>query len=298
MVMAATFACARPLPPRSPQAALYRDLQRLVTLQGTSGWQIDRFAIKAILPEALMSVCHVPPAQRQALLHWLDTRIGELGGPVEAAYQARGKDLDEVSELLEVTRIRKTLATALATADEDCPFWIEPSNHFAGRQISDNRWQLSAGGGGKGVLVRRAGETDLHFGGAGRLLLGRNIGSRWALYTGAEVGGNAGFPKNANGDRESLVLAVDVVAPVVARYSLINSYFELEAGYMAHLTEEDWRQINHGLHLGASIGGRTARVRWFFPGGAFGISYERFVDSGTPVHAIKMGFRVALDMDF
>jgi hypothetical protein len=290
-------ACARTVPPAQAQASLYRDLQRLVTLRDAAGWQIDRFEIQAMMAETLMSVCRVPADQRNALLAWLDMRIHALGGPVEDAYRARGRELGAVSDLLELSRIRKALEGALATAGEDCPFWIEPSPRFAGRQISDDRWQLSAGGGGKGIAIYQGGETDLRFGGAGRLLLGRNFGSRWALYTGAEVGGNAGFPKDPDGDRTGLVLGVDLVAPVVARYTLVNSYFEFEAGYIGHLTEEDWGHLDHGVHLGVGFGGRAARVRWFFPGAVFGMSYERIAENGMPTHTLKMGFRVALDLD-
>jgi hypothetical protein len=297
LALVAACACARTLPPEKAQASLYRDVQRLVTLRDAAGWQIDRFEIQAMLAETLMSVCRVPPDDRTALLAWLDMRIHALGGPIEAAYSARGNDLGAVEDLLELTRIRKTLETALAMADEDCPFWIDPSPRFAGRQISDDRWQLSTGGGGKAIATHQGSETDLRFGGAGRLLVGRNFGSRWAVYVGAEAGGNAGFPKNPDGDRSSLVLGLDLVAPVVARYTLVNSYLELEAGYVAHLTEEDWRDVDHGVHLGVGFGGRASRVRWFFPGAVFGISYEHIFENGAPMHTLKMGFRVALDLD-
>ncbi len=290
-------ACSRSLPRGTAQTSLYRDVQRLVTLRSAAGWQIDRFEIEAMLPDVLMSLCQVAPADRQALMTWLDGRIRALGGPIETAYRARGKDLDAVDTLLEVTRIRKTLATAMATAEADCPFWLEPDPDFSGRQSSDDRWQVSAGGGGKGIIVSQEGQSDLNFGGAGRALLGRNLGLHWAIYSGLEAGGSAGFAKGEQGDRSNLLFAADLVAPVVVRYRLINAYWEFEAGYLAHVTEDDWTDIAHGFHVGAAFGGRTARVRWFFPGAALGISYERTYEDEGILDTFKVGFRAAFDLD-
>lgn len=289
--------CRQALPPDAPQAALYRDLQRLVTVRAATGWQIDRFEIEALTPEALMSVCQVEPAVRRALLEWLDQRIMALGGPVEVAYRARGRDIDAVEDLLEATRVRDALRAAADSAERDCPFWLESRADFAGRQVSDDRWQLAMGGGGKAVGLRQAGVNDLQFGGAGRLLLGRTVGSHWAGYAGMEVGGSAGFPRGDGGDRERLVLTMDLVAPVIVRYRLVNTFVEFEAGYLAHLTEDDWGDPAHGFRVGMAVGGQATRVRWFFPGAAFGISYDLAFDDEAPLHALKLGVRVSLDLE-
>lgn len=292
-------ACARPLPPEPASAVLYRDLQRLVTVEAAAGWKIDRLEVESILSEALMSVCQVPPMQRFALMRWLDTHIAGQGGPVDDAYLRAGRDLDAIADLLETTRIQLTLSRALEVADDDCPFWIEPSERFAGRQISDDRWQLSFGGGGKGIFVYEDDQADMYFGGAGRLLTGRNIGDRWAVYAGAEGGASASFPRDESGERGALVLGLDVVVPAVVRYRVVNTYVELEAGYLARVTEDDLYDLEDGIHVGVALGGRATRQRWFFPGAAFGISYERtFPDGADPqLQTIKVGFRVAIDMD-
>jgi hypothetical protein len=296
-LVCALVGCARGLPPEQPRAALYRDLERLVTLRAAAGWQIDRYEYQALLPTALMSVCRVSDEHRRGLESWLGQRIHALGGPVDVAFRTRGRDLGRVSELLRLTRIRDLLRAALDSADADCPFWLEPDAEFAGRQISDDRWQISLGGGGKGVLVTQDGRRDLQFGGSGRLLVGRNLGSRLALYGGLDVGGLASVPRTPDGRRTSLLVTVDLAAPVVLRYRMTNSYLEVEAGYLAYATEEDWRDLSHGVHLGAAFGARTARARWFFPGVAFGIAYDQVNDHGSPRHALKMGFRVAFDID-
>lgn len=292
-------ACARTLPPDPGSAVLYRDLQRLVTVEAASGWKIDRLEVDSLLPEALMSVCRVPPAQRFALMRWLDDRITAGGGPVEDAFVRSGGDLDAIAQLLETTRVQLTLRRALEVADDDCPFWIVPRGDFRGRQISDDRWQLSFGGGGKGIFVYQDDQADVYFGGAGRALIGRNLGDRWALYAGAEGGASASFPKDEDGGRGALVLGLDLVVPAVVRYRLVNTYLEAEAGYLVRVTEDDIDDLENGIHIGVSVGGRANRQRWFFPGAALGISYERtFPDGPDPrLQTIKIGFRVAIDMD-
>jgi hypothetical protein len=297
MVASVSLACARHVPPAKPAAALYRDLERMVTLAETTGWHIDRIEIDELQSDALQSTCRVPVQRREQLLAWIDREVAAAGGPVERAYRARGRDLDAVDRLLTLTRIRMVLARAMASAAADCPFWMHPDEGFAGRQISDDRWQLHASGGGKLMMARIAGDSDLRFGGAGRLLLGRTIGSRSALYSGFEVGGRGNFPRNEEGERAGLVLGLDLVAPLVYRYTLVNSYVEAEAGWLGTVTEgEDG--LDQGIHIGAAFGARTTRTRWVFPGGALGISLERtFPSDGPAVYLLKIGFRAALDLD-
>src|SRR5690606_32100360 len=135
------------------------------------------------------------PAQRLLLRDWVDQRITAMGGPVELAYQRR-RSLQGIEELLTLTRVRLLLDRAIAVAEDDCPFWLEPRGVFAGRQISDGRWQVSLSGGGRANLVLSDGRADLEFGGASRTLIGRVLDSGLGLYTGLEVGAGASVPKN------------------------------------------------------------------------------------------------------
>jgi hypothetical protein len=296
-LLVAATACARQVPPTRPAASLYRDLERIVTVAEAAGWHIDRIEIDAVLSEALESTCRVPPAERRALAGWLDRAITQQGGPVERAFQARGRRLRKVSDLLTLTRIRLLLARARSAAPADCPFWMEPDRDFAGRQISDGRWQLSGGGGGKGMLARKGGSGDLRFGGAGRILLGRSFGDRSALYTGLELGGSGAFPRNEEGERGTLVIGYDAVVPLVYRHTLVNSYLEVEGGWLGTGTEED-TDLEHGVHVGAAFGARALRTRILFPGAAIGVSWERtFPDSGPPQYTVKLGLRAAFDLD-
>ncbi len=293
LALTLTIACGGASPSMPAAGALHRDLERLVELRDADGWSIDRIEIEEALPAALMSVCRTTDQTRTELLAWLDGRITRLGGPVHEAYVARGRKLDAVEELLVLSRIRMLLVTSIDRSKEDCPFWIHAQTHFTGQQVLDDHFILSAGGGGKGMLVHQFGDTDLNFGGAGRLLVGRAFGPHATLFTGLEIGGSAAFPRDEQGDRGAIALAVDVVAPLVYRHRLVNSYWEVEAGYVGHLTEGETNSA-HGLHLGVAVGATAARRRLLFPGIAFGISYER-VSEDKILHMVKIGFRIVLD---
>jgi hypothetical protein len=290
--------CGRLRAPVDPATEpLFRDLERQVTVAEAAGWGVDRLEVEGMLDTALQSVCRVDPLARQSLIAWVDERIAANGGPVEEAWRAKGKKLSKVEDLLLYTRIRMLLGKADAVAPHDCPFWLEPKHPFRGRQISDGRWQLSFGGGGKGIVTRQGSTSDLRFGGAGRLLLGRVLEGGNAIYAGGEVGANVGFPRDEMGDRSKVVIGVDVVAPVVYRRVGTNAYYEVEAGWLGHADEKDWSDFDHGIHVGFAIGARALRQRFVFPGAAVGISYERLFLDGADIRSIKIGARVVFDFD-
>src|SRR6185503_14746251 len=117
------------------------------------------------------------------------------------------------------------------------------------------------------------------------------------IYAGIEAGGSAAFPKDDTGERSGLVIGADVVAPVVYRRTLTNAYVELEAGWLGRATEQDWGAIEHGVHAGVALGARALRTRFLFPGVAFGVSWERTFVDGDDVTLLKVGARVAFDLD-
>ena len=300
LLAAATLAIAgcgpRPGPRDPTTRTLFRDLERHVTVAATTGWGSDKLEIEGMLESTLDSVCRVDPLARRSLAGWLQSEISRLGGPVEKAWRERGKDLSNVEDLLVLTRVKLLLARAEEVAG-DCPFWIEPTYPFRGRQVSEERFVLAFGGGGKGTIVRQGDRVDLNAGGAGRLLFGRSFSDGHALFLGAELGASASFPKSETGERGALVIGADVVAPVVYRRTLTNSYFELEAGWLGRSSEEDFSAFDHGIHIGAAFGARALRTRIVFPGAAFGISWERTFQAGDDVTLLKLGARVAFDLD-
>jgi hypothetical protein len=297
-VAALALAACGPRPgPRDPTTrTLFRDLERHVTVAATTGWGTDRLEIEGMLESTLDSVCRVDPLARRSLAAWLDAEISRQGGPVEKAWRERGKDLSRVEDLLVLTRVRLLLARAEELAG-DCPFWLEPEEPFRGRQISEDRFVLSLGGGGKGTVVTQGDRVDLNAGGAGRALIGRAFSDGHALFAGLELGASASFPRDENGERGALVIGADLVAPVVYRRTLTNAYFELEGGWLGRSTEDDFRAVEHGVHLGFALGARALRTRFVFPGAAFGLSWERTFQAGEDVTLLKVGARVAFDLD-
>jgi hypothetical protein len=296
-VLTVLGACGRRPAPSDPTTrALYRDLERHVTVAATTGWGADRLEIEDLLESALDSTCRVEPGARRELRAWLDAELGRLGGPVERAWSERGKDLSRVDDLLVLTRIQRLLARTEEVAS-DCPFWLEPERPYRGRQISEHRFVLAFGGGGKAIVTGQGDRTDVNAGGAGRLLFGRALGEGDAVYAGIEIGGSAAFPRDETGERSALVITGDVVAPVVYRRTFTNSYLELEAGWLGRTSEQDPSAFDQGIHLGVALGARALRARFLFPGVAFGASWERTFQDGDDVTLFKAGARVAFDLD-
>ena len=278
------------------ERALFRDLERVVTVAAATGWHVDRIEVEEVMENALESTCRVDALDRRGLASWLDTEIRRRGGPVLAAWRTRGQDLANVGDLLVLDRVRQVLHRA-EQLSLDCPFWLEPAHPYRGRQISESRWQLSIGGGGKGSVMLQGGQQDVNAGGAGRILLGRMLRSGDGIYTGLELGGSASFPRDASGARTQLVLAADMVVPVVYRRTLTSAYVEGEGGWLGRSTEDDWGRLDHGVHVGVAVGARALRTRFVFPGAAFGLSYERVFVDGEDLTMIKVGGRVAFDLD-
>ena len=138
---------------------------------------------------------------------------------------------------------------------------------------------------------------DVSAGGSGRLLIGRMLGNGDGIYAGLDIGGSAQIPKDETGERTSLELGIDVLVPVVYRRTLLNTYWELEAGWLGHTTEKDWGAFDPGVHVGFAFGGRALRQRFLFPGAVLAIAYERLILAGDDLNILKIGARVQFDWD-
>ncbi len=296
LAVTATACSQLPRPAEPSQRALFRDLERQVTVTAATGWGIDRFEVEGLLNAAMDSACRVDALDRRALATWLDAEIRRLGGPVDIAWRARGKRLAAVSDLIVLDRIQRVLGRT-EELSLDCPFWLEPEHPFRGRQISDGRWLVSFGGGGKAILSVQGARTDAQFGGAGRLLLGRVFADGNALFAGVEIGASAAFPKNDLGQRTSLEVGGDVVTPVVYRRMLTNAFVEVEAGWLGRTSERNWGAFDHGIHAGFAVGARGLRTRFVFPGASIGLSWERTFLDGDDATTIKVGARFVFDLE-
>ena len=80
--------------------------------------------------------------------------------------------------------------------------------------------------------------------------------------------------------------------------TLTNAFVEAELGWLGQTDETDWSRLAHGVHAGVAVGGRALRARFFFPGVALGLSYERtFRNDDADLSSLKVGARVTFDLD-
>jgi hypothetical protein len=176
-------ACATTLPPDPVERALYVDTLTLVRSQARDEWTVDRIAQDEIAPGVAWSACQVAPDRRRALLSWLDGQIANeesrLGGDARAAWLARGKELGDVDDLLELQRVRAALASIDERAASDCPFWLEEDPEFIGMQGDAHRFILYVESRGQLALnVQSSGGARFSGGGGGRVLLGGGLSDR------------------------------------------------------------------------------------------------------------------------
>ena len=290
-------ACRTPAPAQPSERTLFRDLERLVTIAETPGWGVDRVEIDKLMNPALDSVCRVDALERRSLASWIDAEITRKGGPVEEAYLRRGKRLKKVDDLLVLTRVKLVLARA-EEMSLDCPFWLEAEHPFRGRQVSEQAWVVSLGGGGKGHIISQGTRQDLGFGGAARILFGRMFSDGDGLFVGAELNASGSFPRDEMGERTKLQVGADLVVPLVYRYVVTaNTHLEFSGGWLGRSTEDDWGDVDHGAHFGFAIGGRALRTRFLFPGAALGFSWERTFIDGDDRTVIKFGVRGGFDIE-
>ncbi|WP_437837635.1 hypothetical protein [Sorangium sp. So ce1153] len=311
---AATAAGAAP-PPALPEGSTPRDLavvgllvdlEKMIEVQQSLGWTIDRYELDEIMSPALMSVCSATPETRAAALAALDSKIIALGGPVEEAFQRRGGDLDAVEELLFATRVRALLDEAMRRAGDtrdtrgastECPFWLRPSPAFRGRETDAYRSTLNVEGGGIAVLEGAAGRVLPGAGGSGRLLLGHGLDERWTFLAGGEFGGTAQFEQTETKTR--FPISFTVALPMVLRYHARTWHYEGELASLAYFTQDDLR-VSPGLRVGGLVGVSALRVRGVMPWAGLGIAVEHVLETyRRPAQwNLKTGARVGFDWDF
>jgi hypothetical protein len=298
VALALVPAAARAAPPGLAEEGLLHDLQKIVKVQQATGWKIDRYEYEEMLPDTLLSVCAVPQSLRQSALDRLGRQIDALGGPVEEAFKRNGADLDELSELVFVTRVRNLLHTAMQRAGSDCPFWLLPDAAFRGHQTNAHRFTLNAEGGGLVMLHLVSGEkVVLGAGGAGRLLFTRGFDTHWSLLFGAEFGGAALLAKTETGT--DLPIHFVAATPLIVRHHDLTWHYDFEIAPVAFFTQDDPR-VSFGGRAGGLIGLSTLRVRRIMPWAGIGGAVEYLFPSEArgPRLILKGGARVGFDWDF
>lgn len=298
-----------PAAPAAPDVAteavnsLLYDVSKIVEVQASSGWKIDRYEYEKMMPDTLLSVCRTTDEIRSFALAEMSRRITRLGGPLEEALRKNGNRVEDLEDLLFATRVEHTLAEAVRRAPSECPLWVTPKTDFRSIQTGVDRFVLTAEGGGTGLLqysaVHPAGTTGftLGGGGGGRLMLGRGFGHAWSLRTGPEVSVVALVRR----DKESTSLPLQFMGaiPVILRYNDISWHYNLELAPLGMFTEDD-PVVRYGFRFGLMIGISALQVRSFIPWAGIGGAIEAFPDAGTrPLLVnLKGGVRAGLDWDF
>ncbi|MEL6182398.1 MAG: hypothetical protein AAFS10_25805 [Myxococcota bacterium] len=287
------------VPERDPERALFLDLERIVsTRERTVEWVIDESEAEYALPTLLRSVCKVKPEGRLRLKQWLDTEIESHGGSAEALYLNNGRDLDKVSDLLRLERVRSMLVYAQARADK-CPFWLHEQEHFAGIHSDARRIVLYLESNGGGWVVFRGGQTFAGGGGSARVSVGFGMSERLTLLLGAEFGGQGIVGGQEDEEDEQQVSANLVVGvPFVARFVDASRLYDIELAAIA-LTNPQTDLFQPGGRVLIGTGLATPRIGAFMPSAVFMMGYEYYpAASGLPVtHLVRIGTRVGVDFD-
>lgn len=287
--------------------SLIFDVRKIVEIQASSGWKIDRYEYEKMMPDTLLSVCRTTDETRSLALAELGREITRLGGPLADALQKNGNKIGELKDLLFATRVEHTLAEAVRRAPSECPLWVTPERSFRSVQAGVDRFILTAEGGGLGLLQyaarHEAGTTGwtLGGGGGGRLLLGRGFGHAWSVRAGPELSGFALVQRDKTST--SLPLQFMGAVPLIVRYTDISWHYNLEVAPLAMFTESD-PTLRYGFRVGVMIGISALQVRSFIPWAGVGGVVEVFPDASDPMHGrptlvnLKGGVRAGVDWDF
>ncbi len=281
---------------REDAAGLLADVERVVSVEQSLGWFVDRLAYEEALPAILQSVCRAPPAARVEARVELARRSRELGSSRELFLRA-GRELDgKTKEALFVERQLGALDYAVARADADCPFFVEPEADFIGRQTDRNRFTLSLETGGM-IQIRRT-EGDWTFGGGGtaRILPGYGFGGSITVLAGVEFGGGAMIRPGVQPTQ--LAINYFPALPLVLRLHDVSWHYDLELAPVA-LFQADDQDFSHGVRIGGAIGVAALRTRGFLPWAGLAVACERYFESGGRASAtfLRGGLRVGLMWD-
>lgn len=284
-------------------ASLLFDVRKVVEVQVSTGWKIDRYEYEKMMPDALLSVCRTTDETRSFAQAAAAREVTRLGGPLKDALERNGNRIDDLKDLLFATRVEHVLGEAVRRAPEECPLWVKPQRDFRSVQAGVDRFFLAAEGGGQGLLqyaVDHAPGTTgftLGGGGGGRVLLGRGFGQAWSVRVGPEMSGTALVQRD--GSTTSLPLQFQWALPVVVRYTDVSWHYNAEVAPLAMWAENDTK-LRYGFRFGLMIGISALQVRSFIPWAGVGGAIEAFPDTDgrTVLVNLKGGLRAGVDWDF
>lgn len=287
----------------SAVASLLFDLRKIVEVQRSAGWKIDRYEYERMMPDTLMSVCRTTDATRRFALAEARDEVARLGGPIEDALEENGGKIHELKDLLFATRVAHLLEEAVRRAPVECSEWVKPQRDFKALQAGVNRFFLSVEASGSGMIqyapVHPDGTTGFRGtrGGGGRLLLGRGFGHHWSLRVGPEF--NVNMLVRREGNTVDLPLQFQGALPIVVRYQNGFWHYNVEVAPLVMITDTD-RVARFGGRLGALIGISRLKTRRFIPWAGLSVTVDLFpgVDGRTMVLNLRGGWRAGFDWDF
>ena len=283
--------------------SLVFDIRKVVEVQASSGWKIDRYEYEKMMPDALLSVCRANEETRSLALAMLAREVTRLGGPLDQALSKNGNKIDDLDDLLFATRVSHTLAEAVRRAPAECPVWMTPKADFRSIQTGVDRFTLTLEGGGTGLLQYAASHPEgtigitIGAGGGGRLLLGRGFGHAWSVRVGPEVGVIALVERDKGAT--ALPLQFMGALPVVIRYTDVSWHYNFEVAPLGLYTESD-PVVRYGVRVGVMLGISTLQVRSFIPWAGVGGAVEAYpeMDGRSLLLNLKGGVRAGVDWDF
>lgn len=290
-----------PRPKKSAEAALYRDLDKVVLSRTRTQWLTDEYELSQAEPYALRSVCQADEPTRAGLDAWLTLEIGRQGGPAKAQWARNGHDLEAVAQALHLERVQALLKRARSRADQ-CPFWISPQPNFAG---------VEAPGGGRfamlletqgGLTFTRSDKTVAVGGGGGlRAMPAYALDEGWMVATGVEIGGGTLLPKDEDGEGRRLRARWEFTVPVLMRYQSGVFYWDTEAALINRAPENDPEAFRTGGRVATGVGFSSLRIGELMPYAGFWVGYEYLEASAEEQlspHALRLGTKVGVDWAF
>ena len=272
---------------------LRADVKRIVAAFEAEGWFIDEYRYKDILPIVLESVCRTPATDRGQALRELEAGRRDP----EAVYRSEGNNLTKRAQAaLTWEREYQALARAVASAEQDCPFWTTPVTGYSGRQTSRNKWVIHLEGGGVGQLLQQQDRLRLGGGGAGRLLLGYGFGDDLSLIAGAELGGGAFLSRDSETSEQGFSIGYLAALPILLRFRDVDWHYDLEIAPVSFLTDFG-EPLLFGGRVGGAVGVGVLRRQGLLPWAGIAVAYEQyFADDPTRRMSIlrgglRVGFR-------
>jgi hypothetical protein len=287
-------ACATLPHDRSAQA-LYIDAQKALNGESRLGWTVDRVEIEQAAAETEPSACRVRREVRADLLRFIEQRIQKQGGPAEAQFN-RGRDIDELDDVLELERLHRLLENVEGHLAEDCPFWLKPEHEFEGYHSTSRRLVLIAESMGGASLLFTKGQVRAGGGGSARILVsyGFSPNLQWAL--GIEGGGDAVLDEGKEGTL-SPAAAFRFGAPTWLRLIDVDRIYDVELAAVTRFAKGRLEPWGGRIAFGGGVTG--LRRLGFMPALELWLGYELYPSQGgiPTQHTLSVGTRVGFDYD-